>query len=296
MRIAITGATGFIGKHLVLHFSKMKDFEIIVLAQTNEENPFIENSTVNFVQTDFSKGSLIGNLKDVDQLIHLAGVRMPRANDYVSLEFFFDGNIKLLENIAISAIESKVKRILFSSSIAVYGDFNKNEGIDENYELNPINNYGLSKLIGEKLLYQFSRLSNIETVSMRFSQIFGKGERPDLIMANFINKCKNNEDIIINANGFNERDYLYVEDAIRAIEFLVNSSRVNGCYNIGSNCSYSALNIAKIIKEKLKSKSSIIHSENPTRIIKQFMSTNKINSEIKWFPKWTLEDTINELQ
>jgi nucleoside-diphosphate-sugar epimerase len=295
MNIAITGATGFIGKHLVNYLSSKSEYRVNVLAQSNEVNPFLGQPNIIFTTTDFSKDNLTSCLQEIDRVIHLAGVRMPRAKEYVSLEYFFEGNIKLLENVVLSAIKCNVKRVLFSSSIAVYGDSENHMGLSEEDQLNPLNNYGLSKLIGEQVLTQLTKCYGIETVSMRFSQIFGKGERPDLIMANFINKCEHNEEISIHSSGFHERDYLYVDDAIKAIELIVNKDYMSGIFNIGSNTSMSAFKIAETIKKQLNSRSSIITSPQPSKVSKLFMSTNKIRQELGWVPKWTIEEAVQEM-
>lgn len=295
MKIAVTGATGFFGKHLVRHLSTNKNNEIVALVRSNNNNPFENLENVSFVYSDFSKDNLSYCLKDVDQLINLAGLRMPRSTEYVGLEYFFNANIKLIEDIANAAKENNVKRILFSSSIAVYGDFNSNEGISEGAELKPINNYGLSKLIGEKLLYHISQPSNLEVSSMRFSQIYGRGERKDLIMANFINRLKNDKDITINTNGYHERDYLYIDDAVDAITSLINADSVSDCYNIGSNRSYSACEIAQIIKEEVDSNSRLILSKKPHLIKKQFMNTAKIKNSIGWNSKCNIRDSIKKM-
>lgn len=295
MNIAITGATGFIGGHLVKYLLKLNKYKIIILLQEGEKFDISSEPNIEIINTNFSYTDLLNVFKSVDQIIHLAGVRMPKSNKYVSINYFYDANIKLLENILKAASKCETRRVIMSSSIAVYGDIIKSEYISENSMLNPINNYGLSKLIGEQLMYQFSRNTSIETVALRFSQIFGIGEKENLIMRNFINKCLKGEDIMIYPSGFQKRDYLYILDALNAIETVMDQDSMNGFYNIGSNIAYSAYEIADIIKEELNSPSKIIISKSNHLFNKIVMDNSKFQKETRWKPKWTLRESIRDM-
>jgi len=295
MNIVITGATGFIGSHLVKHFLKFNNYKIKILIKKGKKSEIFADTNIEIIKTNFSYSELLNVFIGVDQIVHLAGVRMPRSIKYVNIDYFYDANIKLIENILIAANKCNVRRITMSSSIAVYGDIIKSEYISENNMLNPINNYGLSKLIGEQLMYQFSKNTSIETVSLRFSQIFGIGEKANLIIQNFIDKCLKGEDIMIYPNGFQKRDYLYILDVLNAIETVINQDSMNGCYNIGSNIAYSAYEIAEIIKEELNSPSKIIISKSRHSFNKIVMDISKFQKETRWNPRWTLRESIRDM-
>lgn len=295
MNIVISGGTGFIGHHLLEYFRKTDDHKINVLIQPNEEVNFDENKRISFHRTDFTLKELEQLLKDSDQVIHLAGRRMPRSGDYVPFRYFEEVNIGLLENILLAGVANKVKKVIFASTIAVYGNPSDPENIPENYALIPVNNYGLSKLVGENIIRQFTRKYKIPAVSLRFAQVFGPGERRELIMGNFMHKCKMNETIEISPSGLESRDYLYVKDLVSAIDSILQNNDLHEVYNIGSGSAYSALEIATIIKQHVNSRSEIIVPEIKHSPKKEYMDISRIKKDVGWEPQWSLETAIEDM-
>lgn len=291
MRVAITGTSGFIGRKLATRLFQESDFDILTLSRYSEEPN--ESGDISTIVTDYSKDDLINILQGVDVIIHLAGQRMPRSKEYVPLEYFYDSNVKLTENILLACMTNRIKRVILTSSISVYGLPNGRIFTEEQI-VEPTNNYALSKLICEKLLEQFSLMIDIETVSLRLGQVIGPGERQDLIIGNFFRKCKSGELINIKSSGLQKREYVYVDDVTEAILKVVKAKTISGVYNLGSKQTMNALEIATLIKTITNSNSKIIsYKENdyPDNLI---MSSEKLMKKIGWSSRWSIYDAIKE--
>lgn len=296
MKIAITGATGFLGRYLVNFFLTIPGVHIVAFIRKGGNSPFEKAESLSVVESDFSENELKKQLAGVDQIIHLAGRRMPRSAGYVPFDYFYESNVRLLENISRSATAVEVKRMVFASTIAVYGMQGGVEPITEQAFPAPVNNYGLSKLVGEHLLEQFHLNTGIETVSLRFSQILGPGEREDLIVGNFTRKCTMGESIEINHGGLQGRDYLYVADVAAAFKAVFESDYLHGIFNVGSGNPVNAHEIALTIKKELQSSSPIRYPGNkPGNVSNIFLNNEKINRTLGWKPLWNMPEIIHDL-
>lgn len=295
MNIAITGASGFLGKNLVYHLLNKTEFNLVIITRHNEPDIYDKSDRLSVRKTDYSPAELNEILSHVDQVIHFAGMRMPRAEKYVPLSCFYEANIETLEKVLLACAENRVKRLLFSSSIAIYGSFDTKSGITEDALPNPNNNYGLSKLIGENLISQFQNKYGLEGVSLRFSQIIGSGERKDLIVGTLVEKCLSNEEIVIHGGGLDKRDYLYIEDLNRLFVALLKEKSVSGVYNVGSGQSLSASDIASIIKQHFNSNSNITIPDTSKNPIRSFLNISKISEAVRWSPQFSFQKAIADM-
>jgi nucleoside-diphosphate-sugar epimerase len=258
--ILITGAAGFIGKHIV---SSLDSFRFQVVLTDILPKLYGVNSKVHYYKCDLTKEDdikrLVRRLKGKIVLVHLAayvpkftGKKGDLATKNIKVNI--NGTINLVNNLA-----NKLCKICFISTLETYGKPIYTP-IDESHPTNPYSLYGLSKLIAEKYLMSFCRKNKIPLSILRFSSVYGPGELYDRAIPNFIRQALAGKPVVIFGNGLDVRDYVYVSDAVDAIISSVNKKNSHGLFNIASGRGYTVKNIARLIIKISGSKSTIIFS------------------------------------
>jgi nucleoside-diphosphate-sugar epimerase len=201
-RIGITGAKGFIGKNLVDFLSGEYDIVQFPFDYPGREDLF------NYSEKDFA---------NIDTIIHLAGT--PRAKDS------FKKNFELTKHILECSINAGCKNFYLASSYSVYGNRETPAGVGD--ELNPIDEYSLSKVLSEYLLKKEHLNGKISGKILRFCSIYGDGGSGliDILKRRITNK----EDIILDSNF--QRNYLHVLDLVSSIKEILNKNDDNLVYN-----------------------------------------------------------------
>jgi UDP-glucose 4-epimerase len=272
--ILITGATGFIGKHLV---KKIPNYNMAV--DQNGKN------------IDLRIRKEVLKIRRSDIVIHLAG-KIPSEKNY-SKNIFFEHNFLGTLNILEYCIKKKVKKIIFVSSY-VYGNPEKNP-ISEKHQIKPHNTYTKSKVLSEELCKIYAEKYKIEIIILRPFNIFGNLQKDNSLISNIIKSIKNNSHITI-TNKNNKRDYLFIDDLIDAIIKLIDYKCKFEIFNIGSGKSYSFENVVQLFEEenkkKIKRKYKISKKNNIPKIQADI---SKIKKEIKWNPKYTLVEGIEKI-
>ena len=272
--ILITGATGFIGKHLV---KKIPNYNIAV--DKNGKNIDLR------IRKDVLK------IKRSDIVIHLAG-KIPSKKNY-SKNIFFEHNILGTINILEYCVKNKVKKMIFVSSY-VYGIPEKNP-INEKQKVRPHNTYTKSKLLSEELCKSYAKKYKIEMIILRPFNIFGNLQKDDSLISNIIKSIKNNTNIVV-VNKNNKRDYLFIDDLIDVIIKLIDYKCKFEIFNIGSGKSYSFEKVIKLFENKTNKK--IIRKyeiSKKNNISKIQADISKIKKEINWNPKYTLVEGIEKI-
>jgi nucleoside-diphosphate-sugar epimerase len=158
-------------------------------------------------------------------------------------------------NVLYASYKNKVKRLIFASSAAVYG-YIKKLPLKEDMAPKPVSPYGLHKLIGEYYCQLFSNLYNLETVCLRYFNVYGPRMNPNglyaLVIGKFLKLRKENKPLTIYGDGKQTRDFIYVDDVVRANILAMKSKKVGKgeVINICSGKNYSINYIAKLIGGK----------------------------------------------
>ena len=227
--IGITGAKGFIGKELSYHLHK-KGYTLVLFS--NEE--ILKGANLKYIKKDL-KDCSYEDFIGIDTLFHLAGT-----------SFNKDSLVKnfLLTDLTLkNAVKANVKKFFLVSSYAVYG--NRKEPAEVNDELNPLDEYSLSKILSEYLLKKEILNKSLGGSIIRSCSIYGDLGRG---LINIIkNKIKNNEEISIDSKF--ERQYLYVEDLCKLFENLLKEDNLQLIYNIQGEKA-SSKEIYSFLKEK----------------------------------------------
>lgn len=246
--ILITGGAGFIGSHLA---DKLKDKNSVKVFD-NFSNPAIKKkrSNVSYIKEDIQKQRVLeDSFKDVDVVFHLAAATSVKKSSERPF-YNFENNAKGTLNVLEAARKKDVPKVVFASSSTVYGLADELP-TPESADLKPISNYGASKSAGEMYLRSYSSTYGIQTISLRFANIFGP--RSDHgVMYDFFHKLKENpEKLTILGDGEQRKSYLYIEDCIDATLTSLQVEKDFEVFNIGSNEQISVTEIAEILSDEM---------------------------------------------
>ena len=257
-KILITGTSGFIGYHVASYFLN-KDY--IVYGVDNHNNYYDIKLKIKrcnllkkykkffFIKDDIqnkSFSSLLGKIKP-NVIIHLAaqaGVRFSYKNPFKYIDYNITGFLNLLESMK----KYKLNNLIYASSSSIYGNVKKYP-IKENFEFNPENFYGLTKVFNEKLVDVYLKNYQINSVGLRMFTVYGELGRPDMFIPKIINNLKTRKFIQLYNNGNHYRDFTYVGDVSKIIFKLSNTNFLKNKKNLILNiCSGKSISIIKIIK------------------------------------------------
>jgi len=219
MKFLVTGGAGFIGSNIVEELLKRNyDVKVIDNFSTGKRDNLTEfGNNIELIEGDIRSFHIVQEaVKDVDVILHLAALpSVPRSiNDPItSNEVNVVGTLNILEASKLT----NVKRVVFASSSSVYGD-NPTLPKEEKMIPNPLSPYAVSKLAGEKYCQVFTRIYGLETICLRYFNVFGPRQDPNsqysAVIPRFIKAIKNNESPIIFGDGTQSRDFTYVRNVI----------------------------------------------------------------------------------
>lgn len=325
-KILITGGAGFIGSNLVEHFLNQNN-EVVCLDNLSTGylkniEPFFCDKNFTFLEGDIRDlGICKKAVKGCEFVFHEAAlgsvprsIKDPATTNAVNIDGFL--------NMLIASRDENVKRFIYASSSSVYGDSKELPKVEEKIG-NPLSPYAITKLVNEQYARVFSELYGMETIGLRYFNVFGKRQDPNGVYAAviplWIKKILNNERPVINGDGSYSRDFTYINNVIHANEMAAIFETTNyfsaiedyfGVYN--SKSVYEVFNVAfgqntnlnslfKCIVENL-----IFNSEEnvqfkpiygPNRqgdIQHSLASINKISRVINYNPKYDFNGGIIE--
>lgn len=249
----VTGGSGFIGSHIVDALVK-KDVEVKVLDdlssgfKSNLENVI---DKIEFIKADIADFDTIKKVvSDIEVIFHLAAnADVPKSVEDPILDFI--SNAKGTFNILNASTNSNVKKIIYASSAAIFGEL-KYLPIDEGHPKKPISPYGASKLSGELYGFAFQESFGIKFTALRIFNAIGP-RQPRYVIYDFLNKLrKDKTKLEILGTGENIRDFIYVGDVVKAFINAAELSISDGqAYNLGTGIGISISDLAKEILKKL---------------------------------------------
>ncbi len=300
MKILVTGGAGFIGRYLV--DSLLPHNEVTIYDNfSNSSKPDIESlidKGAKFVNEDIlDYQKLQKSCIEFDLIIHLAA-KSDVADSVIHPEITNEVNVTGTENIMKCCIENKIKKIIFASSAAVYDE--SKIPVNENAKTNPSSPYGKSKLAAEQKIKKISKEFNINAVSLRMFNVYGKGQNEKYagVISKFIKNISQSKLIQINGDGEQTRDFVSIFDVVIAFECAIKNieGKKGDVYNIGTGCSISVNELAKMVLVVAEKKIEIKHREQSKDEIKHSVADITLaKNELGFIAKQKLQDEMINL-
>ena len=294
-KVVVTGGAGFMGSHLTDALVKrgcdahvIDDLSAGKMENVNKGAIFHKEDIRNFEAVK----KIIEGSKYVFHVAAKPRVQISIQNPRETHDINVNGTV----NVLVAAKETGVKRIIYSSSSSAYGEQDMMP-LNEDMPAQPISPYGLQKNIGELECRVFSKVYSIETVSLRYFNIYGPrlvsdGGAYDLVIGRFLKQRKEGKPMTIVPDGEQTRDFTHVKDVVNANILAMLSDKVGKgeVVNIGAGKNYSVNRVAAIIG------GPVVYIE-PRLEPKHTLADNRRAKELLgWEPKITLEEGIGELK
>lgn len=295
--IVVLGGLGFMGSHVCRQLLK-RGLRVRVFDRPSAPRTLVTDiaDQIDIVEGDISQPddvlSAIGNCKVVINLVHTT---VPGSS-------MTDPGYDIVSNVAGAAGwlgqlgKTNVRRILYvSSGGTVYG-IPETIPITEDHPTNPICSYGITKLAIEKYTAMFADMFGISYCVLRPSNVYGPGQQLHVgqgVIGVLTSRVLNHQPLEIWGTGSNLRDYLFIDDLIRALIELVSYGGPVRVFNVSSGLGHSVLDIVSILQKQLGSLPQVIH--NPERGFDapiNILDSSRVKGEIGWQPTVALEDGV----
>jgi len=255
MKYIVTGGAGFIGSHIVEAIAGSHEVVVIDNFSTGKrENLSMFADSISGIQGSITDLPLLKDaFKGADGIFHLAAIASVArsVDDPVATH---ETNLTGTLNVLLAARDCGVRKVVFASSSAIYGDeptLPKREDMPPV----PLSPYAISKLAGEYYCKVFSELFGMKTVSLRYFNVFGPRQDPHseyaAVIPKFITRLLDNQPPLIFGDGMQSRDFVYVKDVVQA-NILAMQSSATGTFNIGSGKSIDLNTLARTVAEIMK--------------------------------------------
>jgi len=295
MKVLVTGGAGFIGSHLVDRLVQ-EGHEVVVVDNLSTGKRRNLNRAARFFKLDIQSWRLerVFRNERPNLVMHLAAQMDVRKSVEDPI---FDAQVNVLGtlNVLQQAIKHGVRKVVFSSSGgAIYGE-QETYPAPESHVTRPLSPYGISKLCGEQYLSYYQRVNGLQAVSLRYGNVYGPRQDPDGeagVVAIFIQKLLNNEQAVVNGNGRQTRDFVYVEDVVEA-NLAVMGQETQGTYNVGTGEETSINDLLRILVTHMNSTCKEVHG--PAKSGEQARSvidSGKLRQELSWEPRTELSEGL----
>ena len=276
MKVAVTGATGLLGKAFIKKYAK----ELDIIAISRKPN------TPNTVYSDFSFESLTRIFSGVDGLIHFAAQR-PLGSISTNT------NHKLDEVVFNASHTASLKNIVFTSSRSVYGN-NEAPWVEDKSNVTPLTEYALNKAQSELTALSYNESKGMHIKILRLAQILSADEFDGSMIKTFIDNAHKKKEIIVTVEGV-RREYIYINDLVEAIYIALSYPQHSGIYNLGTGECLSILELANLTAEAFGCQNLV--SFIPESKVSEFslMDSNKFYNDFNWKPKFQLKSALKSI-
>ena len=316
--ILVTGGAGYIGSHCVLSLLE-KGYEVTVFdnLSTGHQETIEKLASIGKDQFHFIKGDLLNFnevdslfLNKIDSVIHFAAFSQV-GESVLNPQKYFKNNVVGTINLLDAMLKNHVKKIVFSSTAAVYGE-PEYIPIDENHPQNPINPYGKTKLMIENIMDDYDRAYGLRSVRLRYFNVAGADSKnrigewhdpethliPNILKSTFGN-AKTFEmygEDYDTRDGTCVRDYINIEDLIEAhilsLEYLNHGGKTD-YFNLGTNEGNTVKEVFSVCEgitgQKIPVKMMPRREGDPAQLV---ADNSKILKVLGWQPQYSLNDSI----
>jgi len=300
MKVLVTGGAGFIGSHLVEELAK--DYDVVIvddLSTGRLENidNLITKKNVKFVKGNITELALLKEvIRDIDYVFHQAAI--PSVLKSIENPLAVNNaNINGTLNVLIASRDAGVKKVIYASSSAVYGD-SPELTRREDTKPDPLSPYAVTKIAGEYYCKVFYEMYGLKTVSLRYFNVFGPRQDPKsdyaAVIPKFISSMLQDKPPTIYGDGEQSRDFVYVKDVVQA-NILACRKNAGGVFNVacGERITVNELvsEINKILNKKI---APVYVSPKKGDIRHSLADITKAKKILGYEPKYDLEDGLKE--
>jgi len=298
MQYLITGGAGFIASHIAEELIRQNQ-DIIILDDMSAGKAANINPDAEFIKGSVTDKDLLDRIcktRSIEGIFHLgavASVQKSIENPSLVHEVNATGTLNILN----AAKDNHIRKVVLSASAAAYGDnpvFPKREDMIPE----PLSPYAVSKITGEMYCKTFAGLYDLETVALRYFNVFGPRQDPKseyaAVIPKFTEKIIRGQKPVIFGDGKQTRDFVFVKDVVQA-NLLAMNSHVCGLFNIGTGRQTSLNELALMVMRAAGVSTDIIY-EAPRAgdIIDSVSDISKAKKELGYSPKYSIEDGIGE--
>jgi UDP-glucose 4-epimerase len=296
MKILVTGGAGFIASHIVdAYLQRGHDVSILDNLSTGRKKNI--NPRATFHEADLRDADSVrdifgkGRFDVVNHHAAQMDVRRSVADPVYDASVNIIGVLTILE----AAVKTGVRRVLFASSGgAIYGEQDYFPA-DERHPTRPISPYGVSKLSTEAYLFYYGAVHGLASTCLRYANVYGPRQNPEGeagVVAIFTTKMLKGEQPLINGEGTQTRDYVFVEDIVRA-NVLALEAKGSGVYNVGTGIETDVNYLFREIKAATGSSCAEKHAEGKKgEQMRSVLDHGKIRKELGWTPSVTIAEGL----
>lgn len=301
-KMLVTGGGGFIGHHVVRELHERGDEVTVVDTFREGRSPERVVEGVRYEETDIRKtDELLALCDGVDTVFHMAALpRVQYCHEHPAetTDLNVHGTVSVLE----AAMRAGVRRVVYSSSGAVYGD-EQSMPLSETRPVSPTHSYGLQKYAGEQFVTMWPKTYPLETVSLRYFNVYGPGLDPRgpyaLAVGAFLLARKEGRPITIFGDGTVTRDYVHVRDVARANILAAEREKVGEgeVINVGTGRSITIGELARMfLPRDASAEGAIVYAAPRIEPHDSRADTSRAKELLGWAPSVSLEDGIAELK
>lgn len=300
--VLITGGAGFIGSSLANVLLPQNKVTVIDNLSMGDFKNLHESANLTKILGDVTDKKLLTKVfeeNDFDYIFHLAAIASVAdsvARPYETHQVNFDSTMMILE--ILRQNKKSLKRFVFSSSAAVYGDEPTLPKTEES-TIRPLTPYAIDKFASEKMAMIYYNLYDIPASATRFFNVYGPNQNPNSPYSGFIsilvNRLRENTELTIFGDGEQSRDFVYIEDVIQALLLIATSNQSLGeVYNVGTGIKNTINDLTKFAQKFTDKELSIKYDAARQGDIKDSLSDVSKLESIGYKPNFDLADGIKK--
>ena len=309
--ILVTGGAGFIGSNLCDHFLT-KGYQVTCLdnfatGHRHNVEPFLKNTNFKLIEGDIRNLATCHDaVKGIDFVLHQAALgSVPRSiNDPITTN---DVNVSGFLNMLVAARDANVKRFVYAASSSTYGDSEALPKVEDVIG-KPLSPYAITKYVNELYAEIFSRTYGLETIGLRYFNVFGRRQDPNgayaAVIPKFVMQLMKEDSPVINGDGLFSRDFTYIDNVVQMNELAMltlNPQAINTVYNTAYGDRTTLNQMVNLLKTYLANYNPKIAEVNviygPNRagdIPHSLASIEKAKELLHYHPKFSFDDGLKE--
>jgi dTDP-glucose 4,6-dehydratase len=296
MALMVTGAAGFIGSHYADYVFNL-GFDVIAVDSLTYAGKLsnLDSKKIEFHEVDIRDREKLENIfktKKVDKIVNFAA-ETHVDNSINNPSPFLTTNILGVTNLLDCSVKFNVEKFIQISTDEVFGSLETGEAYEET-KLNPSSPYSGSKASAELLIGSYAKTYRVDTNIVRLSNNYGPKQYDEKLIPYIIKQISRNSKIGIYGNGMNVREWLYVEDAVKAINIITTKAKTNETYNISSGEFKNNLEVARSILEIFGMNESMIEfvEDRKGHDFRYAINSQKITNEFDWKAEISFEEGL----